>query len=440
MAVTRTERRRTAAPAEGSSTRVLDVIGTYPLLTTTFIDREIEALRRRGVDVRVVAVRRPPEHPPLSVGQRRLGEDVTYLLPVGPATLIRAHAGFLARRPLRYLGTLALLLTRPHPDLRARMKTLLHFGEGVLLAHVVRHRRFDELHAHFIDRAATLALVASRLLDTTFSLSVHAGADLFVAPILIPEKVREARRIVTCTEHNRDTLVGLGGAEALAKTSVVHHGLALGDYVPRARPPDDPPVVLAVGQLVERKGFATLIRACATLRDRGLAFRCVIVGHGPQREELTASIRERSLDDLVMLAGALPHDEVVRLAGRASMSVLPCVRTDGGDVDGIPNALVEAMALELPVISSELPAIEELLGDEAGVLVPPGDDLALADAMEALLADPGRALALARRGRHAAIEACDLERNIDLLARTLWPERLGAGAPGSVRSDSGGGS
>src|SRR5690606_18473864 len=129
---------------------------TYPLLTTTFIDREIALLRRRGMRLTVTALRRPGG--PLSPEQRDLATDVTYVLPVALGLLLRSHLGFLVRRPLTYLGTLAHLVTRPHRTLRSRMKTVLHFGEGVYVAHLLRHGPGpapQHLHAHFVDRAAT---------------------------------------------------------------------------------------------------------------------------------------------------------------------------------------------------------------------------------------------------------------------------------------------
>ncbi len=403
--------------------RLIYIIGTYPLLTTTFIDREITTLRRWGVDLQVVAMRRPEAEAPLSQEQRELQRGVLYLLPVAWPALIAAHLHFALARPGRLLATLAYLLSRPHPSARARLKTLLHFGEGVYAAYLLRGRQFHELHAHFVDRAATVALVAARLLDRPYSLSIHAAADIFVSPVLLGEKLAGARRAVTCTEYNRAHLAALLGPELGARVSRVYHGLDLARYRPAPAPAGGPPLIVAVGQLVERKGFAQLIGACRALRDRGYAFECQIVGRGPQREALEALIARLDLGGQVALRGALCHEEVIALYRRATIFALPCVRSRDGDLDGIPNVIAEAMAMGLPVVSTSVSAIPELLQDGVGgLLVPPGDERALAEALAGLLDDPARRAELGRRGRQAVLASFDVEANVRRFAATLWPE------------------
>jgi glycosyltransferase involved in cell wall biosynthesis len=403
------------------------LIGTYPLMTTTFIDREIVALRERGADVRVFSIRRP-DVDGLSIEQRRLARDVSYLLPVRVRTLVRAHARFVLRHPIRYGSTLAFIATRPHPGPRARIKTLLHFGEGVAVADLIRRWRFREIHAHFLDRAATIALVVGRLLDIPYSLSVHAGADLFVAPTLIPEKVGRARHVATCTSHNRDRLVELAGDAAMPTIDVVHHGLdlsGLGSVEPRTA---HPPTILSVGQLTERKGFAVLIEACAILHERSVPFGCEIVGRGPQAGPLERMIAACSLEGQVTVVGGLPHEEVVERYRRATVFALPCIRRADGDVDGIPNVLAEAMAASVPVVASDLPAVGELVEHGVDGLLPPsGDATALADALHALLEDPVARREMGAQGRRKVLEVFDLDRNIDRFVSALWPGALEGG-------------
>lgn len=405
-----------------AASSVVHVVGTYPLLTTTFIDREISALRRWGLDVRVVAARRPSPDVPLSDEQRELARGTSYLIPIAWRSLLAAHLRFLVTRPGTYIGTLAHLVTRPHPDVRARGKTVLHFGEGVYAAHVVDDGHVRELHAHFADRAATIALVASRLLRRPFSLSVHAGADVFVRPVLLREKLAAARRVVTCTAHTKAYLARLLADDLDRKVTVVPHGLDLSGYRPARPGTNGLPLVLAVGQLAERKGFAHLVAACDVLRSQGRRFECRIIGGGPQHADLEELIAERSLGDTVLLRGPLPHEAVVDHYRRATMVVLPCVQTAAGDVDGIPNVLVEAMALGVPVVSSDLPAIRELITDDVdGLLAPAGDVERLATAVRRLLDDPNLRLRLGASARRTVVERFDVERNVRALARTLWP-------------------
>ena len=410
------------SPSSVSDKRLIYLIGTYPSLTTTFIDREIRALRGWGVDVRIMAMRHPPDGLPLSADQVAGAGGVIYLTPVVWRTLLAALLWFLLRRPRRVLGTALYLLTRPHPGLRTRLKTGVHVAEGIYAAYLVRDLSFRELHAHFADRAATIALVVGRLLDAPFSLSIHAGADIYVNPVLLPEKIRAARHVATCTRYNKIHLLAAVGQDVAGKISYVPHGLELAKYRPEAHS-NGRPVILSVGQLAERKGIEQLLVGCRALRERGYAFDVHIVGEGPRRPNIEGAIDRLGLGDAVTLYGALPHEAVIEQYRRATLFALPCIRTQDGDIDGIPNVLAEAMAMELPVVSTRLSAIPELVEDGVtGLLVPPGDTDALAGALAQLLDRPQLGVALGRNGRRAVLGTFDIERNIQLFAAALWPD------------------
>jgi glycosyltransferase involved in cell wall biosynthesis len=403
--------------------KLIYVIGTYPLLTTTFIDREILQLRRWGIDIQIISIRMPPSDAPLSKVQLELQRDVLYLLPVDVLRLVLSHLFFAFTRPRAFFGSLVYLLTRPYPGISEWFKTLLHFGEGVYAAYLLRGQRFRELHAHFIDRAATLALVMGRLLGKTYSLSIHAAEDIFVHPLLLNEKISEARHAVTCTLYNKLHLEKLLGQNLDQKISYIPHGLDITGYKPNGTIPKGRQLILAVGQLAERKGFANLIQACHILNGRGYEFQCQIIGQGPQYQTLKNKITRMSLEDHVFLCGALPHEEVVERYKKASMLVMPCVQQADGNLDGIPNVLLEAMAMQVPVISTRISAIPELIVDDVnGILVNPGDPVALADAMQTLIGSPQQALRLGRSGRESVLAEFDVEANVRRFAATLWPE------------------
>jgi glycosyltransferase involved in cell wall biosynthesis len=399
------------------------VIGSYPGLTKTFIDREIQALRRWGVDLQVLAIRRPPAGTPLSQEQRELQRGVIYLLPVAWRALLLSHLYFLARHPRRFFATLVYLLTRPHPDIQTRAMTALHFSEGVYAAYLLRKRRFRELHAHFVDRAATVALVAGRLLGKPYSVSIHAGADIFVKPVLLREKVLRARHVVTCTRYNKARVEAIVGCDLSDKISHIHHGIELAKYDPAPAAANNPPLILSVGQLAPRKGFAQLLQACARLKNRGYDFTCEIVGEGPQRAELERLIAVLGLEQRVTLCGAQSHEEVIEKYRRATIFALACIETADGDRDGFPNVLAEAMAMRVPVISTNISAIPELLEDGANGLLIESQDLdALTGAIARLLGDAALRGRLASAGRRTILDRFDVERNVQRFAATLWPE------------------
>ena len=394
--------------------RLTYLMGRYPVLTETFIDREIQRLIDLGTDLAIVSIRRPDEL--LSPGQRDLSARVRYLLPASVRGLLRANLSALVRAPRTYFQTLAWLLSRPHPR-GMRYRTALHFATGVYAAWVLRDRRGVHIHAHFIDRAATVALVASRLLGTTYSVTAHAQ-EIYVAPVLLRERISQAAFVATCTEYNRRHLAEVAGPHHAAKIRRLYHGLDLatyGDGAARAVG-GDAPLILAVAQLTERKGLTYLVEACALLRDRGVAYCCEIVGDGPIRDELQAEVDRRRLSDLVVLTGPRPYPWVVERYTRAFAFVLPCIVTDNGDRDGIPNVILEAMAAGVPVVSSEVSGIPEVVHDgETGLLIPQRDADAVASAIARLLADPELRSRLGARASAFVRREFDLERNIGRL-------------------------
>ncbi len=389
------------------------IVGTYPCLTTTFIDREIVGLRRRGAEVEVVAVRRPDGL--LSQEQLRLRGETRYLLPARWGTFVMANVSFLVRRPWAYLQTLLYLVTRPRLSFQARLLTSCHFAMGVYVAHLLRKRQVHQIHAHFIDRAATLALVASRLLDIPYSVTAHAN-DIFVGPILLAEKLRGAEFIATCTGFNEQYLARLGTNSFAHKLRRIYHGLDLSTYDPAMKKMPQRPRLIAVGQLKEKKGFVYLIKACQLLKSQGYQFDCDIVGAGPQRQELEELIRELGLQDTVTLYGALPHSEVIEKYKRATIFVLPCIVGADGARDGIPNVVLEALAMQIPVVSTEHSGIPEVVRNGInGLLVPPQDATALATAVAGLLDDPQLRQDLGEQGRQTVVEKFDIDNNVSEL-------------------------
>ncbi len=410
---------RTAEPITQSVTYI---IGTYPLLTTTFIDREIRAIRARGTSVEVVSLRRPTHE--LSPDQAGLAADTTYIRPVKISAVVRHHAHFAIRRPVRYASTLLRLATGEGQSMRDRARTIGHFGLGVHVAgQLLGGETPDRLHAHFIDRAAVVSLVAARLLDVPYSVTAHAS-DIYVSPVLLNAKIGGADFVVTCTGYNESHLVR-EFQEAAGKVTRIYHGLDLDRYEPGEGNDSAPPTILAVGQLREKKGFVHLVDASRALVDAGVAFRCEIIGEGPQRTELEHRIDELGLADHIFLRGALPHNEVIDAYRRASMFVLPSIVGADGDRDGIPNVILEAMAMELPVVSTTNSGIPEAVEhEETGLLVPPSDVTALAAALERLLADRPTAHTMGVRGRAAVVARFDADTNIG----ALYDRFVGAGA------------
>jgi glycosyltransferase involved in cell wall biosynthesis len=396
--------------------KIAYIIGSFPDLTTTFIDREILEAKRQGVELVIVSIRRLPQFQ-MGTEIKRLAEETKYVLPVPWLRFLRINLYFGLTRHWSYLFTLVYLLTRPHPSFFARLKTLLHFGEGVWAAALLRFERVDHIHAHFADRAAIVALVASRLLGVPYSLTAHAN-DIYVSPVLLGEKINNAKFVTTCTGYNKTHLERATGRPI----ELVYHGLDLTAITPVAQPTrnDHRPLILSVGQLKEKKGFPHLIKACQWLKLQGYDFKCEIIGEGPDRRNLETLINDLKLQDTVILRGALPNTEVMTRYTQATLFTLPCVIAKNADRDGIPNVLLEAMASQVPVISTRVSGIPEVIKDGVtGLIVAPGDEKALAKAVARLLDNPKLRQALAENGRRQVVENFDIRTNIGRLIELL---------------------
>ena len=399
----------------GQGLRLTYVIGTYPLLTTTFIDREIRLLRQWGVNLQIVSIRRPKRE--LAPEQLELQQSVRYLLPISIITLILSHLWGVVTRPFIFLRTLFYLFTRSHPNMSARLKTLLHFSTGVYAAYLLREQPGNHVHAHFVDRATTVAMVIGRLHNIPYSATAHA-TDIYVNPIMLPEKISQARFVATCTQYNKDHLEATIGSEISRKVHRIYHGLDMVNYKPQHQPTDKP-LIIAVGQLKEKKGFTYLIQACHLLKERGYNFECHIVGPpGPALHQIEEQIKQLDFADTVILCGALPHEAVIDKYKQAALFSLPCVVQADGERDGIPNVILEALAMELPVVSTRHSGIPEVIEDGInGLLVPPEQTIPLAEALARLLDNPEFAKKLGSKGRETIMGSFSVENNVEKLLK-----------------------
>lgn len=367
-----------------SALRVVYFVSLFPCWSETFIAREIAGLVAQGVAVHIVSLK-PPSEALVQSDARALLDCVVY--PPRGFSGMAAALGALLRRPLRSLREVAEIsggLGR-HP--RALLKSLVAWWRMLATLRDVRALRPTHLHAHWATYPSTAAMYAAARLGLGFSFTSHAH-DIYVEDHLIGAKLARAAFSVTISEYNRDTLARRYGEAAVRRLHVIHCGVPTGDYVfaPDGR---EPGLVLAVGRLDPIKGFEHLVDACAELVRRGVDFRCRIIGDGPLRASLQRRIERAGLQARIELTGALQQERVREMLHTAAVFVLPSVVTPSGDRDGIPVALMEAMACGLPVVSTRVSGIPELVEHELdGLLAPPADALALAGCIERQLADP----------------------------------------------------
>ena len=384
--------------------RIVYFVSLFPCWSETFIVREINALIELGVDIRIVSLK-PATEAMVQSDAKALLDRVVYHPPWHVA-LPRVVAQLL-KHPLREskdMFDLVLQLSKRPSDLA---KSLVVWWRTLALLPVIRRMAPDHLHAHWATFPSTAAMWSARRLNVPFSFTAHAH-DIFVNDHLLAEKLKRAAFGVTISEFNRQYLASNISPIARACMRIVHCGVVPADFAfqPEGR---EPRSILAVGRLDEIKGFVHLVGACELLAQRGVAFDCRIVGEGPLRLALQQRIDAAGLGQRVRLLGAKPQEEVRQHLSRASVFVLPSVVTSLGDRDGIPVALMEAMAVGLPVVSTRVSGIPELVLDGVtGLLADPGDPEGLAQSIERVLNDPDAAEGLARRARSKVVEDFDV--------------------------------
>lgn len=398
------------------------IIGTYPELTTTFIDREIRILREFGFNIQTLSIRQTNTSIFLDEEYKKIRKNTIYLIPIKWGRLIISQIYFGLVHPIIYTGTLLFLLTRPHPGFSLRVKTLLHFIEGVLAAYYLKDLKIDHIHAHFIDRAAIVALCASRLLKLPYSLTAHAD-EIFEEPILIYEKISESRFTVTVSEYNKSYLLTNYPDLDPDKIIILHPWVDINLFESTNKSVANAQLkIISVGRLVENKGHENLIKACQQLKNNGLEFECKIIGEGPLFDDLNNLIAELELVNFVKLLGGQPQSEVMIRLMDSDIFVLAAIVAASGKRDGMPVAIAEAMAMELPVISSDIVGISEMVKPSAGLLVPPNDPNALAEAIMHLWEQgPVMRQELGKEGRKIISENFDLYKGINQLSKLFLP-------------------
>jgi len=404
------------------------VLMGYPRLSESFISQEIQVLERLGARLRLFAVKTGDSGEP-HASVRAIRAPLTYLPKVSslsgailplwlcrnlPAYL-RAHLRLARLRPRAYRETLCMALGMswryrdgPLKGLRkVFVKEFLqagHIALAVLEAGDVGH-----LHGHFCHGATTVTWFASQLTGIPFSFTAHAK-DIYQADQnpgdLLSRKLCAASFVVTCTDANRLHLE----QRHRVRVHTIYHGLNTEYFSPRHRGAEQtPPLILAVGRMVEKKGFPYLIDACSRLRGAGYDFRCLIVGEeGEQSATLRALILEHGLQSHFTIQGPVTHDALRSFYACASVFVLPCLVAADGDRDGIPNVLAEAMAMGLPVVTTPVSGIPEIVRDgENGLFVKPQDAAGLAAALARVLKDSALRSTLGVAARATIVEVFD---------------------------------
>ncbi len=365
--------------------RLAYLYSRYPIVSQTFCDTEMLALERMGVELELYSVYPPPTS--FRHGHAaRLKAEIHYAPSSAVLKLGEAAARKEKRWPTAFIAEQARKYGPEYkPELRAR--NALYFAD------LFRARGITHFHVHFANRAAHTALYIKEMSGIPFSLSTH-GQDFMVDlgnDDLLREICREAVFVANETEFSKGVVAGIC-PESAGKMLRVFNGMDLSNFQAPAAATCNPVTrIVSIGRLIEFKGFHHLIAACAKLRWRKLDFLCEIIGEGPWRPKLQAQIDELHLADCVKLTGALPQEEVFTKLRGCDIFALACIVDSNGASDVFPTVILEAMASAKPVVSTKLAGVpEQIIDGSNGLLVEPGDETALAEALESLVTNPDK--------------------------------------------------
>jgi colanic acid/amylovoran biosynthesis glycosyltransferase len=381
----------------------------------SFVVNEILALRQQGAQVTVFNSFRTFEQQEPSAEALRLESNY---FPPAYQGVVGNNLKTLGSKPLSYVKAASFMVRH---NLSRRLLVLsAHY------ARLVRALQIDHLHATFGTTPTTIAMLTSWLSGVPYSFTCHAY-DIFVPNPLLEIKLQHARFMTTISQFNKQFIAEHYSKTDSRKIEVVYLGVAPGQWRARSEPvePKQVPIVICVARLDTFKGHIYLIRACQLLKQRGVSFKCLVIGDGYLRSTIEAEIARLNLNDTIEMKGALTAGEVQKHLAQSDVFVLPAIVDDHGKRDGIPVALMEAMAMGIPVISTDVSGIPELIENRhSGLLVPEKDVNALADAIETSLQDEELRKTISIAARNRIEESFDLQRSAAQMLRLFKDKDL----------------
>lgn len=393
------------------------ILGPFPTLSQTFIYRELDAMMELGLDVNVVSTgQRQPEAAQMTDALRAIQRSALYLQ-YGSPRVIASMAVQSSSRQVRQ--TMRWMMGFAHRTPAKRMRAAAAVLVAAHFAPTLRERGIRYVHSHFAGFQTEVAMSLSHLLGVPYGCTWHAYG-IYRDRNILEQKLAGALVVLTCTQSNVEHLRRLCPS-AFDRIHLAYHGLDLAG-IPEAPPiaPDDVPVILAVGRIVAKKGFDHLVEAASMLQQAGRSFEIRFIGEGPGRPGLEALVRKLGLRQHVTFLGAQPNAEVFHQMAAARVIAVPSVVTSKGDMDGLPNVVLEAMSMARPVVGSRVSGIPEVvLPGETGLLAKPGNARDLAAQLGVLLEDPLVAQTLGRNAQERIRHEFDVRQNVRQVIRHI---------------------
>ncbi len=387
------------------------ILKGYPRISETFISNEILLLEKIGFQMRLFPMRHPREnfcHDSVKQIKARVDYLPTELLLEFPRLLL-PNIFIAAKRPGLYRQGLALAWQRYKRT--SKLATLKHLLQAGYLCntHLLQDTSLTHLHGHFAHSPTSVTMFAALLSGRTFSFTAHAK-DIYTSnKKQLREKIRLASFVVTCTDYNRRYLEGI--AEGLdTPIHCIYHGIDLKLFSPQ----NDhgrcsaPYKILTIARITEKKGLPTLYRALALIKDKKIPFQHTLIGDGDDKDAILQLIQNLGLSDVCHCLGTRTHREVLKQFEESDLFVLACEIAKNGDRDGIPNVLVESLAMGVPALSTTVSAVPEILiNGQSGVTTASADPETMASQILKTLTDSKLRKKIIQGGREHTREHFD---------------------------------
>ena len=391
-----------------------------PALSATFVYQEILELKKMGLCIIPISV-----HRPASTAQsdklKELEQETFYLYEQSHVSIFLRNIYLAVFSPIKYLSTFRLVVSDS-----LNVGILTHIGKGLLyrffmaagLVHYLRKKNITHIHSNFAHIPTDVAMYASKLCGITFSFLSHAN-DLFERGWLLKEKVARAKFAATISEYNKQFLIEKGANNE--KIHVIHCGVDVNNFSFRETHEfGNPPLLGSLGRMVEKKGFDVLIHACNHLREDGVIFKLQIAGGGPLKSDLEELANLLELSECIEFIDSISHSDVPNWIKSLDMFVLPCKKDKHGDMDGIPVVLMEAMLSGVPVISSRISGIPELIIDgQTGLLCTENNSLSLAGKIRFLIDDSKLRDDFCKKAEQKVRTNFELKKNVQILVKMI---------------------
>lgn len=395
--------------------KIAYLTGEYPRATDTFIQREVAALRAQGFEVATCSIRRTGAEHLVGPEQKAEAANTFYVLSAAasPVRSLRAHWRALRLDAGGWWRGLRLALKTSPGGVKATLYQLFYFAEAVVLADHLRRQNVQHLHNHIAKASCTVAMLCQEVSGIPYSFTLH-GPDIFFEPIRwrLDQKIERASFVACISEFCRSQGMVFSQPQHWRKMHIVHCGVTPDRYVsPKQRSGKK---ALFVGRLAAVKGLPVLFEALKPLVLAHPDFHLTLIGDGPERQALERVARDFGLSEYVSFVGYKSQDEVAVALAEHDLLVLPSF------AEGVPVVLMEAMAATLPVVTTRIAGVAELVEDGiSGLLVPPGDAKALQVALERVISDTELAERMGQAGRAQVTDAFDIQKEAAWLGHLL---------------------